>query len=101
MIGLAPKHHAIGPGELTNYLPGRAQAAVEDHRYGRETSLERLHDVVAQRRNLPVVTRRPGAEHRLASMHDDGVAPRGHDSADEFRERGLLGVAEPGRRFTR
>ena len=34
-------------------------------------------------------------------MHDDGVASRGHDSADEFLERRLFGGSEPRRRLAR
>src|SRR6187402_744630 len=95
VVRLAAQHHAIGPRELTNYLFGSTQTAIEHHRDGRKPRLERPHHVITQRRNLAVVARRPGSEHRLARMHDDGVTTCSDDATDEFLERSMFGGTKP------
>src|SRR5262249_39566433 len=76
VVSLAPQHDAVSPGELANYLRGGTQSAIQHGGHRRDARLDLAHDVVAQRRNLAIVSGRPRAQHRLARVHDDRAAAR-------------------------
>src|SRR5581483_2160454 len=55
VIGLAPEHHAVAPGQPLEHALRGAKPAVDDHRQTGEFALESAHDIVTKGRDLTVV----------------------------------------------
>ena len=90
MVGLAPNHHAVQQSQLRLQLGMRGDTAVQHHRQCREVALERMHQFVAQRRNLAVLLGRQALEPGIAGVHDEDLATGLTDRTDEVAHKTIV-----------
>ncbi|CCC99889.1 protein of unknown function (plasmid) [Azospirillum baldaniorum] len=87
LVGGAPDHHAVQRGEMPFRFVQGADAAVDGDGELRVFLLQPVHEVVAQRRDVPVLLGAEPFQPRLAGVHDEVGAAGGGHGADELVER--------------
>src|SRR6185312_1290566 len=94
VVCLAPEHDAIQPVERPDDRVRLAETTIDDHLQIGESFLYPAHDLISQRRNLPIVLRRQSAEHRFARVDDHGIATGIAQGSHETMKRRVLRFIE-------
>src|SRR5580704_18316443 len=85
MIGSPPDHHAVDARSDVRADSGTvAQPAIQYYRQLGPIAFQAMHQLMFERRNLPILLGRQAAENRDARMHDQRIDVR---RADRVRER--------------
>ena len=85
-VGGAPDHHAVDAVQVAQDFPELRNPAVYDYRQFGKLGLEAVDDLVAKRRNFPVLLGAQPFQPRLAGVDDEDAAAAFGDDLHEAAE---------------